>query len=74
MKNFGLASVIAGGLVAAMLGFAAPAQAVTLAEAPTAVIDHGQLSERSRHQHDRLDDAQPDVIVPHVDTRVRHSP
>ena len=37
MKIFGFATVIASGLVAAILGLAAPAQAATLAEPPTAV-------------------------------------
>jgi hypothetical protein len=70
MKKFGLATVVAGGLAAAVLGFAAPAQAgpaaaaqPIVASAPTGV-DH----------LDWLDDIQPKVNVPKVDTSVRSNP
>ncbi len=35
MTKFGFATVVVGGLAAAILGLAAPAQAVTAAEPPT---------------------------------------
>jgi hypothetical protein len=70
MKKFGLATVVASGLAAAVLGFAAPAQAGSVpaaqpivASAPTGV-DH----------LDWLDDIQPKVNVPKVDTDVRSNP
>jgi hypothetical protein len=60
MKKFGFATVAATGLAAAVLGFAAPAQAVTAVDVPTG-IDH----------HQWIHDIQPDVHVPQVDTSVR---
>ncbi len=71
MKNFGFATVIAGGFAVAILGVAAPAQA-SIADVPAAAgpsiivpagIDH----------HAWLDDITPHVNVPKVDTTVRHS-
>ncbi len=54
MKKFGFASIAATGLAAAILGFAAPAQAD--------VIHHAWIN-----------DIQPTVNVPHVDTGVHQS-
>jgi hypothetical protein len=70
MKKFGFAAVVASGLAAAVLGFAGPAQAdsqVTIPVTPggySAGIDH----------LDWLNDIQPKVNVPHVDTSVRSNP
>lgn len=72
MKNFGFATVIASGLVAAILGLAAPAQAATLAEAPTAVASATNIPTGIDH-HAWLDDIRPHVKVPRVDTSVRQS-
>ncbi len=54
MKNLGLATIAATGLMAAVLGFAGPANA-----------DIGH--------HDWVNDLQPTVNVPHVDTVVHQS-
>ena len=54
MKNLGLATIAAAGLMAAVLGFAGPANA-----------DIGH--------HDWVNDLQPTVSVPHVDTVVQQS-
>jgi hypothetical protein len=69
MKKLGFVTVVVSGLAAAVLGFAAPAQASTVATAPIAAsypsgVDH----------LDRLNDIQPNVNVPDVDTSVRSSP
>ncbi len=72
MKNLGFATVITSGLVAAILGLAGPAQAATLAEAPTAVASATNIPTGIDH-HAWLDDIQPHVRVPHVDTSVRQS-
>jgi hypothetical protein len=67
MTKFGFAAVATAGLAAALLGLAGPAQASTTA-LPTATtiatgVDH----------LDWLNDIQPKVNVPQVDTSVRHS-
>ena len=70
MKKFGFAAIIASGLAAGVLGFAAPAQAsaeVTVPITPAAYstgVDH----------LDWLNDIQPKVNVPQVDTSVRSNP
>jgi hypothetical protein len=60
MKKFGFATIVASGLAAAILGFAGPAQAATTVQIPTG-IDH----------HQWVQDIQPKVNVPMVDTSVR---
>lgn len=60
MKKFGFATIAGTGMAAAVLGFASPAQAVTGVEVPTG-IDH----------HQWVQDIQPNVNVPQVDTSVR---
>ncbi len=60
MKKLGFATIVASGLAAAILGFAAPAQAVTGVVAPTG-IDH----------HEWVHNIQPRVNVPQVDPTVR---
>ena len=69
MKNIGFATVIAGGIAAAALGFAGPAQA--LADAPTAVT-LTSFSTGIDHQS-WIDDMSPSVSVPQVDTGVHQS-
>ncbi len=68
MKKFGFAAVVASGLAAAALGFAGPAQAsaeVTVPVTPTGSsgVDH----------LDWLNNIQPKVNVPQVDTSVHQS-
>lgn len=70
MKKFGFATVVASGLAAAALGFAAPAlandAAVTVPVTPTGFssgVDH----------LDWLNNIQPKVNVPQVDTSVHQS-
>jgi hypothetical protein len=60
MKKFGFATIAATGLAAAVLGFAAPAQAAPAIPVPT---DIGH--------HQWVQDIQPNVNVPQVDTSVR---
>ena len=72
MKKFGYATVITSGLAALFIGLAAPAQA---ADAPavlpvndsTAVIAGGGLDHLGW-----INDIQPKVNVPQVDTSPRH--
>ncbi|MGV0743251.1 hypothetical protein [Mycolicibacterium sp. XJ870] len=67
MKKFGIAVIAASGLSAAVLGLASPAQAV----APTAT---GTTTISAGVDHlGWLDQIQPKVNVPKVDTTVRHS-
>ena len=54
MKNLGLATIAAAGLMAAVLGFAGQANA-----------DIGH--------HDWVNDIQPTVVVPHVNSGVQQS-
>jgi hypothetical protein len=69
MKNFVFAAVVASGLAAVALGFAGPAQAsdeVTVPVTPTGYpsgVDH----------LDWLNDIQPKVNIPQVDTSVHQS-
>ncbi len=60
MKKFGFATIAATGLAAAVLGFAAPAQAAPAIPFPTDV-----------GHHEWVHDIQPKVNVPQVDTSVR---
>jgi hypothetical protein len=60
MKKFGFAAMIASGLTAAVLGFAAPSQA---AAGFSTDVGH----------HDWVNILQPQVNVPHVDTTVQQS-
>ncbi|MDH6195386.1 hypothetical protein M2272_002026 [Mycobacterium frederiksbergense] len=70
MKKFGFAVVAASGLSAAILGFAAPAQAV----GPTQVAAPSTVTISSGVDHlGWLDQIQPKPNVPKVDTTVRHS-
>jgi hypothetical protein len=69
MKKFGFATIAASGLAAAILGLAAPAQAVPGATAP---IVSASVPTGVDHL-DWLDDIQPKVNVPQVDTSVRQS-
>ena len=69
MKKSGLATVVASGMIAGLLGLAAPAQAVA---APTAVASATDIA-TGIDRHVWLDQIQPKVNVPKVDTTVRHS-
>ena len=60
MKKFGFATIAATGLAAAVLGFAAPAQAAPAFPVPTDVV-----------HHEWVHDIQQQVNVPQVDTSVR---
>jgi hypothetical protein len=70
MKNLGFAAVIAGGLTAAVLGFAGPAQAaiqtVPAASTSTVIVPAG-----IDHQT-WINDITPRVNVPQVDTSVHN--
>jgi hypothetical protein len=66
MKKFGFATIIASGLIAGVVGLAAPAQADVAPVSPSLIttgIDH----------HTWLDQIGPSVHVPHVDTSVHQS-
>jgi hypothetical protein len=66
MKKFGLATIAASGLIAGVLGFAAPAQADAALVSPSIIltgIDH----------HTWLDQIGPTVNVPQVDNTVHQS-
>jgi hypothetical protein len=67
MKKFGFAAIAASGLAAAVLGLAGPAQASTTAPAPVSTIATGV------DHLGWINDIQPKVNVPKVDTSVRHS-
>ncbi len=72
MKNLGFATIAATGFAAAIIGLAAPTEAVFTAEAPTTT--HASLSVPAGVDHlDWLNDIRPKVNVPQVDTSVRHS-
>lgn len=72
MKKFGFATIAASGLAAAFLGFAGPAQAATVVDAPTAVTSAIEIPTGIDH-HQWIHDIQPKVNVPQVDTSVRQS-
>jgi hypothetical protein len=72
MKKFGFATVVASGLVAAILGLAAPAQAVAAADAPTVLASATDIPTDLGH-HAWIDQIGPVVSVPHVDTSVHQS-
>ena len=74
MKKLGFATIAASGLVAAILGLAAPAQAaVSAGDAPTVLASVTDIPTGIDH-HAWLDDIRPHVNVPHVDTSVHQSP
>jgi hypothetical protein len=67
MKKFGFATIIASGLIAAVLGFAAPA-----ANAAPVGLTGTTISAGIDH-HAWLDQITPQVAVPQVDTTVHQS-
>ena len=67
MKKLGFATIIAGGLVAGALGFAAPA-----IQAVASPVSSTTISADSEH-HVWLDQIRPNVNVPQVDTSVHQS-
>ena len=74
MKNLGFATVIAGGLAAAVLGLAAPALADTTNAVNTAnVMSVLQTAPTGIDHHVWLDDIQPHAHAPQVDTTVHQS-
>jgi hypothetical protein len=73
MKKFGFAAVVTSGLVAAILGLAAPAQAVTGADAPRVLASATDIPTGIDH-HLWLDQIGPHVNVPQLDTSVRANP
>jgi hypothetical protein len=70
MKKFGFVTVIGSGLAAAVLGFAAPVQAIAPAGPSSAAITAPQGIDHLNW----LDDIQPKPNVPRVDTSVRSNP
>ena len=67
MKNLGFATIIATGLIAAVVGIAAPA-----AQAAVAPVSSTTISAGIDH-HTWLDQIGPSVNVPKVDTSVHQS-
>jgi hypothetical protein len=67
MKKFGFATIVASGLVAGALGFAAPA-----IQAVASPVSSTTISADSEH-HVWLDQIRPNVNVPQVDTSVHQS-
>jgi hypothetical protein len=67
-------TITAAGLAAAIVGLAAPAQAAVITVAPSTTTTQVSLSVPAGVDHlDWLNDIQPKVNVPKVDTSVRHS-
>jgi hypothetical protein len=64
MNKFGVAAVVAGGLTAAILGFAAPAQADTAVKTPVIVASAINIPTDFGH-HAWVVDIQPHANVPH---------
>jgi hypothetical protein len=64
MKKFGFAAVVAGGLTAAILGLAAPAQATTPVNAPSVVPSAIDIPTDFGH-HGWVIDIQPHANVAH---------
>ena len=69
MKKFGFAAVVASGLAVAALGFAGPAQASAEVTVPVTPVGHSSGVDHL----DWLNDIQPKVNVPQVDTGVHQS-
>jgi hypothetical protein len=67
MKKFGFATIIASGLVAGVVGFAAPA-----VQAAVGPVSSTTISADIDH-HVWLDQIRPQVTVPQVDTTVHQS-
>ena len=67
MKKFGFATIIASGLVAGIVGFAAPA-----VQAAVGPVSSTTISADIDH-HIWLDQIRPQVNVPQVDTTVHQS-
>jgi len=67
MNKFGFATIIASGLAAGVLGFAAPAAQAAVAPFSPATISAGV------DHHVWLDQIGPNVNVPKVDTTVHQS-
>jgi hypothetical protein len=64
MKKFGFATIAAGGLAAAILGLAAPAQAATAVNTPISVASAINIPTDFGH-HAWVVDIQPRANVPH---------
>lgn len=77
MKKFGFASVLAGGLAAAVLGLSAPAQAdttnATSAVPAASAMAILQVAPTGIDHHGWLYDIQPRAHAPQVDTSVHQS-
>ena len=64
MKKFGFATIVASGLVAAVVGLAAPAQAATAVNTPISVASAINIPTDFGH-HAWVVDIQPQANVPH---------
>lgn len=71
MKKFGLATIVTGGLAAAILAVAAPAQASVVAD-PVDVVSPGNHPAGVEH-NTWLDQIGPHAVVPQIDSSVRQS-
>jgi hypothetical protein len=73
MKRFGWAATVAGALTAAVVGLAGPAQADDNgSDGHGGDRDRHSVYDRGHRNYPWLDQLVPRVIVPHVDTTVRH--
>lgn len=72
MKKFGFATIAAGGLAAAIVGLAAPAQAVAPGGAADNLLSASNFVTGIDH-HSWLDQIGPHVNVPQVNTGVQQS-
>jgi hypothetical protein len=70
MKKLGFAAIVASGLAAGVLGFAAPALASPEVTVPVTPVGYSSGVDHL----DWLNDIQPKVNVPQVDTSVRSNP
>jgi hypothetical protein len=73
MNKIGFAAVVTSGLAAAILGLAAPAQAVAAGDASTVLVSASHIAPTGIDHLNWLDDIRPRVQVPKVDTSVQQS-
>ncbi|WP_082695853.1 hypothetical protein [Mycobacterium sp. IS-1742] len=72
MKKYGLVATVAGALTAAVVGLAAPAQADEPGGGQGRDRDRHSVYDRDHRNYPWLNQLVPRVVVPHVDTTVRH--
>ncbi len=72
MKKLGLATLIASGLVGAVVGLAGPANAATIDQVPAGVISSTEIGTDLSDWY-WINQLQPRVYVPHVSNEVHQS-